>query len=488
MSLRTNIKILFSLLIVLCIVFVFYKTIGNKKSTTIREAYNIAYNEVHKKNPHVLLVSISSTDSILSKEENNAGKNGRRNSWNLIFAVPNSSESWIVTIRDHKVRDLVKGMGLYDRKDLIDKNEFTIDSKEALKIVKKEYDIRPGEIWAIGYHFKISKEDGEVVLQVVCRDNKDNFTKIFVDAKTKKITDAFHKIPIGGGIFNGNTDNALVDKYNIEGIANIKNSNTLYAWGFKMINIIQYNSILLNKSNNDTVWNELSIQEDIKNVLPIEDDDILIVCDQKIYKYNSKELSSILETKDRILNSFYYNDKFYFLTNSELNTSSDKGESWKIILLPEVKDVIYIPFDINGDDNSYYASINNKIYCYHYDNVNWIEVVSDDNMIIDFKYINHSIIYTTGKSLNLYNLETKENRIISKNVIVYKLIKYGQDIYAINNEGCLFEINKKSDKNDWTISILKTNDNGIITNILHIDQDTWYYSTVSRYEWLKLVK
>lgn len=283
--------------------------------------------------------------------------------------MPDSSENWIVTIRDHNVKDLVKTIGpSYNRKDLIEKNEFTLDSKEALKIVKREYDIRPGEIWAIGYHFQISKDNGDVVLHVVCRDNKDNFTRIFVDAKTKKITDAIHKIPIGGGIFNGNTDKALVDNYNIEGIANTKNSNTLYAWGFKMINIIQYNSILLNKSNNDTVWNELSIQQDIKNVLPIKDDDILIVCDQKIYKYNSKELSSILEAKDPILNSFFYNDKLFFLTNSKLNISSDKGESWKTILLPEVKDVIYIAFDINGDDNSYYASINNKIYCYNYDN------------------------------------------------------------------------------------------------------------------------
>lgn len=69
MSLRTNIKILFSLLIVLCIVFVCYKSIGNKKSTTIKEAYNIAYKEMYKNNPQaLLLVSIGSTDSILSKE------------------------------------------------------------------------------------------------------------------------------------------------------------------------------------------------------------------------------------------------------------------------------------------------------------------------------------------------------------------------------------------------------------------------------------
>ncbi|ABX42500.1 hypothetical protein [Lachnoclostridium phytofermentans] len=487
MSFRTHITILFSLLIVLCFVYICYKSIDNKKSTTIKEAYNIAYKEVYKKNSQALLVSIGSTDSILSKEDNNAGKNGERNSWNLFFSVPNSSELWLVTIRDHKIKDFKKTIGpSYDRKDLIDKKEFTLDSKEALKIAKKEFELKPGEVWAIGYHFLISKENGDVLLQVVCRDDKDNFTKIFINAETKKITDAFHKIPIGGGIYSGNTDNVLVDKYNIVGIANIKKSNTLYAWGWKMINIIQYKSILLNKSNNDTVWNELSIQEDIKNILPIEDDDILIVCEQKIYKYNSIELSSILESKNRILNSFFYNDKLYFLTNSELNISSDKGESWKTILLPEVKDVINIPFDMNDDDNSLYVSIDNKIYCYN--NVNWVEVIKTDNMINDFKYIKHSIIYTTNKSVNLYDLETKENREISKNVIVNKLIRHDQDIYAISYEGNLFEIKKTSDNNNWEISSLETNKNGLITDMLHIDQDTWYYSTVSKYEWLKLVR
>ncbi|MGB8454356.1 MAG: hypothetical protein WCD89_18750 [Anaerocolumna sp.] len=414
--------------------------------------------------------------------------------------MPNSSDHWYVAIRDNEIEDIVKTVGIpYESSYLINEKEFTLDSKEALDIAKKDFILKPGDVWAIGYHFSISKEQGNILLQVICRDNTDKFTRISIDARTKQITDATHKISIGGGIFNGNDGSALVNNYDIDGITGItkfnspENSNNLFAWGEKIINIIQYEPVLLYKKDNDSKWIELQIWHDINDVIntiiPISENSYFIICDKNIYYFNSKDIIKKLELNDSILKSGYYMDKIYILTKSELHISPDKGESWNKISLPPIKDFTNISFDINEDDNILYLAINNKIYCF--DNIKWTEIINNDDIILDFKYFNRSIIYnTTDKNIYNYNLNTNEAKLIAKNLTIKKLIEVGQAyIYAITDEGKLFELKKESDKDDWiTVDCNIDNKKGLVSDVLQIDENIWYYSTISKPEWVKLEK
>jgi len=171
-----------------------------RKTTSLIEAYKIAYNAVYEKNSRVLLIHLTSADSMYHPEDSKAGANGRRRYWNLSFTVPNISEGWIVQIKDRKIKNIVKVSTMINNTSiLIDDMEHFIDSKEALKIAKRKYHLKPGEGWAIGYHFTMDKSGGIIIIDVVGRDNQNNFSRISINAKTKEIVNAIHKVPIGDG-------------------------------------------------------------------------------------------------------------------------------------------------------------------------------------------------------------------------------------------------------------------------------------------------
>lgn len=485
-------KFMIFLILILGTFFIFanYQITTDKKSLTMKEAYNIANKAINKVSPQALLVSMISADPFNYKGDNNVGSDGTRTLWNLDFAVPNTSEHWVVFIRNNKVAKIIKAMDIvYDRDSLIDKNELTIDSKDALEIVKKEYIIKPGEIWAIGYHFSISKEANSIILDVICRDSADNFTRISVNLSTKQITDAIHKISIGGGMFKGNTNEALINNYDIDGISYItdnENNNILYAWGRKMINIIQYQPVILFKKDSDKTWNEIKYQNDIREIIPVSEYNFFIICEKNIYKFSSGNITSILDINQSILCSAFYNEKIVILTKSEIYISPNKGTTWYKNILPVVKDTTNINFSLDINDNNIYVSINNKIY--NYSNKEWLEIINNDDVINDLKYIDNSIVYTTDKSINMYDINTNKNSQISNGIIIKKLIRSGQtSIYAISDERKLFKIRKEIEDNDWIIVNCKTKDsNGFITDALQIDKNTWYYSTISEAIWEKI--
>ncbi len=105
---------------------------------------------------------------------------------------------------------------------------------------------------------------------------------------------------------------------------------------------------------------------------------------------------------------------------------------------------------------------------------------SDEN-IYDFKFINQTMLYTTNNSIKIYNQNLNKSLIISSDYIVMKIINSGQDyLFAINDKGKLYKIKKEGGNNDWELIELNTDEkNGIITDVLQIDQNKWYYSTYS---------
>lgn len=191
------------ILVILIIYLIFIKgNTQNENSISMKEAYRIAYEAVLKENPHALLYSMGSADGMYDPEDKSAGKTGLRRYWNLDFAVPNTTEHWIVTVRDKKINDVVKVTGISkDRNDLVDDMNSLINTKEALRIAKEEYKLKPGEGWAIGYHFLLNKVSGTTMIIVVGRDTSNNFARISIDAKTKDVIDAIHKVTDDGVTF-----------------------------------------------------------------------------------------------------------------------------------------------------------------------------------------------------------------------------------------------------------------------------------------------
>jgi hypothetical protein len=171
----------------------------NKNSISMKEAYHIAYEAIHKEYPQALLYSMGSADSSQNPEDKTAGKTGLRRYWNLDFTIPNTTDHWIVFIRNKKVKDIIKVIGFsMNKADLIEDMASLISTKQALQIAKNEYKIKPGEGWAIGYHFLLYKESGVNIIVIVGRDNSNNFARISINAKTKEVIDAIHKVTYDG--------------------------------------------------------------------------------------------------------------------------------------------------------------------------------------------------------------------------------------------------------------------------------------------------
>lgn len=204
-------KIVIILEILILTVLVIYLSVlkGNevqnesRDSSSMKEAYHIAYKAIIKENPNVLLYSMVSTDSIDNPEDTTAGKLGLRKYWNLVFAVPDTTDYWIVMIRNKNIKDIIKVMGSsLDKTDFIDNMDSLINSNEALLIAKDEYKLLPGEGWAIGYHFLLGKTSEMNTIAVFGRDHSKNFASVSINAKTKEIIGAIHKVTHDGVTYN----------------------------------------------------------------------------------------------------------------------------------------------------------------------------------------------------------------------------------------------------------------------------------------------
>jgi hypothetical protein len=462
-----------------------------RKGTTMKEAYQLAYEEVMKINPQVQLFKVSSHDS-METEDRSAGKHGVRRYWYVQFAIPNSTQYWIAAVNDQKVTDMIKVMGIsYDQSKFIGKEEFLMDSKDALKIAQKEYKLKPGDVWAIGYHFSMSKETGDIIIDVIGRDQADRFARVFVDAKAKKAKGAIHKVYKGGGIYDGNNYKGLVTQYDIYGIRNelnAYNNPALVAWGIKLLNIIQYKPVILYKNRDEDQWITISYPYDIQNILPVAENELFVVCDRNLYRYHlsSKTNTKLLEIADEndwIMNSGFYEGKIYIFTKTEINISSDLGNTWDKVSLPEAEDVRIISYDFN-EDKQLCISRNNKIYCLK--DSRWVEALTSKEFILDFKCYQQSLLYSTDKSMKASDLVTGKTSTINPFVIIMKLISVGDNsFYAISTEGKLYKLEAVGESTEWKMTEVYTNEeNGFITDILQLDADTWYYTTSSRAEWV----
>ena len=74
-----------------------------------------------------------------------------------------------------------------EKHELIGKDDMAYDSSDIIHSSIERFNIMPGRVWAIGYHFTLNKEDGHAYQTLVCYDSDMNFCNIKMDIKTGEI-------------------------------------------------------------------------------------------------------------------------------------------------------------------------------------------------------------------------------------------------------------------------------------------------------------
>ena len=152
---------------------------NEKKSLTLKEAYNLAISQISEEDVYLYTMTSADIENMVDEED---GLNGQRRFWNLDFNKLNSTEHYIFQIQDGKIMNFVQVPGIdVGAEKLITLNELTVDSNNALEIALNIYELQAGTIWAIGHHFMLNKYDGNATLSVTGFDSEGNFKKVHIN-------------------------------------------------------------------------------------------------------------------------------------------------------------------------------------------------------------------------------------------------------------------------------------------------------------------
>lgn len=188
-----------SIFVVIMIVFIAaICSVNNEKftdkSTSLLEAYHIAYHEALNYYDTPALYDMTSTDGPGSTPVD--GNNGKRRYWNTIFVDPNSSDRiLLISIRDKKAKTWKEIQEPIDKTQIIDMNTLTLTSERAVSIAIADYGLLPGRNWARGYHFVLRSFDGEIDFQVVGLNEDNKRMRVAFDGSNG----ALLKVLLSGG-------------------------------------------------------------------------------------------------------------------------------------------------------------------------------------------------------------------------------------------------------------------------------------------------
>ncbi|WJQ79477.1 hypothetical protein [Brevibacillus brevis] len=165
-------------IIVILTPFLFGEIFG-KKAITLKEAYDIGLVKAKEWDSGAFLTHISTVDR---KIGNDLGSDGKRRSWNLTFEVPTKKKSLFISIDDNKIEKSISRNST-SQFNGITQEEIGIDSPQIASKAIQSFNLRPGENWAIGYHFTMFKQENQLFLTVVGRNEQNKFSKIYFNPK-----------------------------------------------------------------------------------------------------------------------------------------------------------------------------------------------------------------------------------------------------------------------------------------------------------------
>lgn len=478
---RKKVILLITIIIIIIATIFINKINSNNNTITLIEAYDIGIKSAKKWNQEAKLYTLTSVDDENTTKDE--GKEGKRRRWNLMFGAKNVNQSLIITIDSGKVVTYEELNGKLISDFLISDNDQIIDSTDAITIIRKQYELRPGIEWAKGYHYTISKSYENIIMQVFGLDSDNYLSKITLDAITGEVLSALRKKPNGGGLIINNNEIDIGENkpYSLNGILKSPSQlteNSIIIWGVRK-ELTPYSEYFLKISINDGLsWKNLNFKELINGVWFSDEyeknKDIYIVTQNRILRMNIETLISyeIYNIQSEIISTAVKGDKIALLLNDSLKYKENTIE-WVNIKIPELTTGVKI---INEDifiisDGIIYKRIMNE----------WVSFnVPITNEIQNIDFINNYLLVYSHNEIGILNLQNDDWKIITlesnivnvftnnyfnlSNLIIIsengKIYKFGGDENVLNEidickEGIVSEI-LLDDSNDLYIT-LQTN-------------------------------
>lgn len=178
---------------------------SEEKAITMKEAIAMAYEEVIKLSDDAKLVAVTSADAS-DQQVGDSGESGKRVHWNLKFTdsktiedgVDNTPTTYVIYISEGRfIRSVETKFGNNTK---IEDSDLILDSSDAVTIAKNQKGLKPGENWAIGYHFVMryfpideDQKTERLILEVVGLSPNGNFANVYIDEKTGEIVESIEK-------------------------------------------------------------------------------------------------------------------------------------------------------------------------------------------------------------------------------------------------------------------------------------------------------
>lgn len=151
-------------------------------SIDISAAYKITAAEAKKWNKDAKIYYASSTDCDYS--DLNQGSDGTRRAWTFVFVIENPDTCFNVFVKDGKIDHTQEVISAFNKDLVLPEGELNVSSKDAVVIAQSK-GLKPGDNWAIGYHFALQNIDNELSLIVTGENENNEMTKINVNDLTK---------------------------------------------------------------------------------------------------------------------------------------------------------------------------------------------------------------------------------------------------------------------------------------------------------------
>lgn len=466
--------------------------ISKNKSLTLNDALGIAYKEAINWDSNAQLYFMSSVDDEFIDGNYVSGEDGRRKIWNFHF-VSQVNNNLLITIYDGKVVNLKEAKSTIDKKRTISLSEVAIDSTDAIKKAKSKFSLKPGKVWASGYHFGLSKDNGATYLFINGFDDDGFFARVNLNAQTGEITNAIHKVPIGGGLYNSDSGTPMFsDKsISIDGICvspNYEFDNTLILWGYNNL-FLDFFPIMYKSVDSGYTWNKIAFKngKSIRKVwFPGSNNNIIyICCENQIFKSSDggETWINILDTANGILNIDKCNYYIAALSDDSLYITSDYGQTWKQISIPS--DMRFIEVNSYGDlfiannESIYKRTDDEWILCEKpfEDNLKGLEIV--DNILTAHCSNKLGFLDPMKNKWDTYDLKEKVGQAFS-----FK----GQLLFTLSNGTLLrTKIVKGGDTNELIKEEIKLHTNEEISCITPTINNSFLYSSMPQFVWQDIV-
>jgi len=113
------------------------------------------------------------------------GATGNRYSWSLLFVDEKKSIYYYIKILNSKIVLKKEAQGY--RFGPIKFTNNIINSDKALEIAIKSTNLRPGQAWAIGYHYMLTQPKDFPIITVFGYSSDDKFSSVEINAETGQV-------------------------------------------------------------------------------------------------------------------------------------------------------------------------------------------------------------------------------------------------------------------------------------------------------------